>query len=82
MKTSRIFVCTTKSKNYYTDVNFEKDDVFIFGPETRGLPQEILNMFSKKNWLKIPMRDNSRSLNLSNAVAVILYEAWRQLEFK
>lgn len=74
----RIFCCSTKSKEYYSDVSYQADDIFLFGPETRGLPQDILN---QNLGVKIPMAKDSRSLNLSNAVAIILFEAWRQLGF-
>lgn len=74
----RIFACSTKAKNKYHEVQYEADDLFLFGPETRGLPEEVLNQFQG---IRIPMQANSRSLNLSNAVAIILYEAWRQCGF-
>jgi len=77
----RLFACTTKGKQIYSEVKFETDDIFIFGPETRGLPSEILQQFNPNALLRIPMQNHSRSLNLSNSVAVILYEAWRQLGF-
>jgi tRNA (cytidine/uridine-2'-O-)-methyltransferase len=63
-------------------VNYEKGDVFLFGPETRGLPEFIRNQFDETEKIRIPMMENSRSLNLSNAAAILLYEAWRQNEFK
>jgi len=75
---SRIFACSTKGKKGYTDIRYQSGDVFILGPETRGLPREILEKFEV---IKIPMTPNNRSLNLSNAAAVILYEAWRQCGF-
>jgi len=62
-------------------MEFNKDDYLLFGPETRGLPKSILDSLSPDQIIKIPMKENSRSLNLSNAVAVILYEACRQLDF-
>jgi tRNA (cytidine/uridine-2'-O-)-methyltransferase len=77
----RIYACSTKGKTHYCDVNFQKEDVLLFGPETRGLPAEILNALPKEQIIKIPMPAHSRSLNLSNSVAVILLEAWRQLDF-
>ncbi len=73
---------STKGKRYYSDYNFAKNDSFIFGPETRGLPEEILDKFSPERILKIPMLENSRSLNLSNAVSIIIYEAWKEIGFK
>lgn len=79
---NRIFACTTKGKTTYTDVTYEAGDVLLFGPETRGLPMEVLQTFPEDNWLRLPMAGNSRSLNLSNCVAIFAYEAWRQLDFK
>ncbi len=79
---SRIFACSTKGTKNYADVNFQKDDVLLFGPETRGLPAEILSQCQSEHIIRIPMLANSRSLNLSNSVAIIVYEAWRQLKFK
>lgn len=77
----RLFACTTKAMQYHTDVGYQDEDVFLFGPESRGLPTEILNALSVVDKIKIPMHKNSRSLNLSNATAIILYEAWRQLGY-
>ena len=77
-----LYAISTKGKKNYTDCNFSKNDSFIFGPETRGLPQDILSKFKKETILKIPMLKNSRSLNLSNATSIIIYEAWRQINFK
>lgn len=74
----RIFCCTTKTEQLYSDVAYQPEDMFLLGPETRGLPEEIRN---NHNTIRIPMVDNSRSLNLSNATAIILFEAWRQLGF-
>ena len=74
----RIFACSTKAQKNYSDVVFQDDDMFLFGPETRGLPADLRERYQM---IRIPMRDNSRSLNLSNSVAIILYEAWRQLDF-
>ncbi len=78
----RIFYATTKTKNSYTDVKFEKDDFIMFGPESRGIPEEILKA-NKKTCITIPMRKRlKRSLNLSNSAAIILYEALRQNNFE
>src|SRR3990167_3136477 len=74
---SRIFACTTKASSFYTDPQYLDNDYFIFGPETRGLPDDILEQFDSHRKIKIPMRPHSRSLNLSNAVAIIVYEALR-----
>ena len=73
----RVFSCTTKTKNRYSDYRYQANDMFLFGPETRGLPEEL----RQDNAITIPMGPDSRSLNLSNSVAIILYEAWRQLDF-
>jgi tRNA (cytidine/uridine-2'-O-)-methyltransferase len=75
----RIFACTTKAVQHYADVAYAENDYLLFGPESRGLPAEILNTLSNK--IRIPMQKESRSLNLSNAVSVILYEALRQLHY-
>jgi tRNA (cytidine/uridine-2'-O-)-methyltransferase len=79
---SRIFAVTTKGGMAYHEVTYQKGDIFLFGPETRGLPESIRNQFDKDKKIRIPMTDNSRSLNLSNAAAILLYEAWRQNGFK
>lgn len=77
----RIFALSTKGKLYYHQVNFEDGDCFMFGPETRGLPSDILESLPPEQVLRLPMRPNSRSLNLSNTVAVLVYEALRQQNF-
>lgn len=77
----RIFAVSTRGKTNYVDVDYQAGDAFLFGPETRGLPGSILETMEKENILRIPMIKNSRSLNLSNAVAIIVYEAWRQRDF-
>lgn len=77
-KARRIFACTTKTETRYTDFQYQDEDLFLFGPETRGLPSELRSHFDP---IRIPMQPTSRSLNLSNAVAIILFEAWRQLDF-
>ena len=77
----RFFTLSTKNATRYESVQFADEDVFIFGPETRGLPPEILDSLPAENRLRIPMRPNNRSLNLSNSVAVVVFEAWRQLGF-
>jgi len=78
----RMFAITTKGSANYAQSQFKEGDVFVFGPETRGLPEEIRNEFEPTNRLRLPMLPESRSLNLSNSAAVLLYEAWRQIEFK
>ena len=77
-----LYAVSTKGKKYYSNCNFFKNDSFIFGPETRGLPKKILDKFETEKILKIPMLENNRSLNLSNATSIIIYEAWRQINFK
>jgi len=79
---ARIFACSTKSKTGYSKVKYQEDDYLLFGPETRGLPLKILHSLPQEQQITIPMQAQSRSLNLSNAVAIIAYEAWRQLDFK
>ncbi len=74
----RIFSCTTKTTNTYHQLRYQDEDMFLFGPETRGLPTSLRDKFE---CIRIPMLATSRSLNLSNSVAIILYEAWRQLDF-
>ena len=78
----RLFAMTTKSSQNYANVSFKAGDVFVFGPETRGLPEEIRNEFTPEHCLRLPMLPESRSLNLSNSAAVLLYEAWRQTKFE
>lgn len=77
----RIFACSTKGRINYNSPQYQAGDAFLFGPETTGLPSQILNSFPAPQIIKIPMLTNSRSLNLSNAAAIILYEAWRQIDF-
>jgi tRNA (cytidine/uridine-2'-O-)-methyltransferase len=75
----RWFALTTRGEGIYAEVKFATGDVLVFGPETRGLPADVLAPFDPERRLRIPMRPEARSLNLSNAVAIVLYEAWRQL---
>jgi tRNA (cytidine/uridine-2'-O-)-methyltransferase len=82
LRGKRMFAFTTKASRVYTDVSYSPDDVLVFGPETRGLGISLLEEFSLQNQLKLPMRAGNRSINLSNAVAVVVFEAWRQLEFR
>jgi len=79
---SRLFAITTKGSTRHSDIQFKAGDAFVFGPETRGLPEEIRNEFTADRRLRLPMLPNSRSLNLSNSAAVLLYEAWRQIGFE
>jgi len=78
----RYFAMTTKGKHSPFDVKFQAGDYLMFGSETRGLSEDVRNLFARENWLRLPMRPESRSLNLSNSVAVMVYEAWRQLGFE
>jgi len=75
----RVFACSTKGETVYVEPQYQPGDTFLFGPETRGLPDDILASMAV---ITIPMRPDNRSLNLSNAAAIILYEAWRQQEFR
>ena len=77
----RLFAVTTRATQRHDEPRYSNDDIFVFGPETRGLPPQTLAEFSPKQRIRVPMRAQSRSLNLSNAVAVVVYEAWRQLGF-
>ncbi len=79
---ARVFAITTKGSRYYDQVDYIPGDILLFGSETSGLPDEIRNNLGEENCIKIPMIPNSRSLNLSNAVAIVSYEAWRQQNFK
>ena len=81
-KPKRIFAISTKGDQHHTDISFTDNDYLVFGPETRGLPDAILFSSAINTIVRIPMQAHSRSMNLSNAVAVIVYEAWRQLGFK
>jgi len=78
---ARRFAFTRRARRVYTDVRYHPGDVMVFGAETAGLPDDILAQFTPDEQLRLPMRAGNRSLNLSNAVAVAVYEAWRQLEF-
>ena len=82
LKGNRFFAVTTKETKYYGDFDYKKGDVFVFGPETRGLPMSILDNLIEDEKIRVPMVKNNRSLNLSNSVAIVLYEAWRQINFE
>ena len=82
LKGNRVFAVSTKATKYYGDFKFKKGDIFVFGPETRGLPLSILNGMLESEKIRVPMVKNNRSLNLSNTVAIVLYEAWRQIGFE
>lgn len=77
----RLFAFSTKGEGRFHDVSFTAGDAFLFGPESRGLPASLLAHLPAEQIVRVPMRPGSRSLNLSNSVAVVVYEAWRQLEF-
>ena len=78
---ARLFALSTRSSTLYTNAQFGENDAIVFGAETRGLPQALLDSLPSEQCLRLPMRPDNRSVNLSNAVAVVLYEAWRQLGF-
>jgi tRNA (cytidine/uridine-2'-O-)-methyltransferase len=81
LKPRRMFAIETTGTRSVYDVQFRDDDVFVFGSETKGLSSDVLATFASENVLRIPMRPSYRSLNLSNSVAVTVYEAWRQFRF-
>ena len=80
-RNKRIIAFSTKGKKTHTEIEFKEGDALLFGPETRGLPEKILVASCCKEVARVPMKKNSRSLNLSNAVSVVVYEAMRQLGF-
>lgn len=82
IKPERVFGISTKGKKYVHDIKYKEGDAFLFGPETRGLPESVREGLGTNHVLRIPMQPTNRSLNLSNAVTLMLYEAWRQLDFK
>ena len=77
----RMFAVSTRGATQYDSVAYQVDDCFVLGPETRGLPQAVLESFAPERRLRLPMQANSRSLNLANTAAVLVYEAWRQQGF-
>jgi tRNA (cytidine/uridine-2'-O-)-methyltransferase len=77
----RVFACSTRGQTTYSRVSFQPGDCLLFGPETRGLPDGVLQQFPEEQRLRVPMRADSRSLNLSNTVALMVYEIWRQQDF-
>ena len=78
----RVFAFSTRARARYARIGFAAGDAFLFGPETRGLPDGLLQEIGEARSLRLPMRPGSRSLNLSNAVAVVVFEAWRQIGFR
>jgi tRNA (cytidine/uridine-2'-O-)-methyltransferase len=81
VKDRRLFAVSTKGTQRYDLVDYAVGDVFVFGPESRGLPAEVLGTVAEQQRIRVPMVPGNRSLNLSNAVAVVIYEAWRQVGF-
>lgn len=79
---SRVLALSTKGSRAHSEIDFRDGDAIVFGPETRGLPAEFLATAGSEHTLRIPMCANSRSINLSNAAAIVIYEAWRQLGYK
>jgi len=82
VKPARLIACSTKGTRNHAEIEYSENDALVFGPESRGLPAELLASLPKDHVLRIPMLPESRSLNLSNAVAIFLYEAWRQQGFE
>lgn len=78
---ARILAFSTRASRHHDQVHYRADDLLLFGPESRGLPVELLDQLPQSQRLRVPMREGSRSLNLSNTVAVAVYEAWRQCGF-
>jgi tRNA (cytidine/uridine-2'-O-)-methyltransferase len=78
---ARVFAVETGGRRCYTELKYRAGDAFLFGPETRGLPDAVLDRVGRESSVFIPMRAQSRSINLSNAVALVVYEAWRQVGF-
>jgi len=81
IKPNNIYGLSTKGKNCFSKVRYKAGDCLLFGPETRGLPESIRNSLGGDKVIRLPMQPDSRSLNLSNAVSIVTYEAWRQLDF-
>jgi tRNA (cytidine/uridine-2'-O-)-methyltransferase len=81
IKPTRLWALSTRGMQTYSQVSYRAGDAFLFGPETRGLPQSLLNALGRERVIRLPMVSQSRSLNLSNSVAVLVYEAWRHLGF-
>jgi len=75
---SKLYLVSSKVSKNYTDIKYHNNDSFLFGSETKGLPKEIMDEYEG---ITVPMQDGSRSLNLSNCVSIVAYEAWRQLDF-
>ena len=78
---NQVYALTTKGQKPHSEVHYKTNDFLMFGPETRGLPASVLDALPQDKKIRIPMRSNSRSMNLSNSVAVVVYESWRQLDY-
>ncbi len=76
-----VYACSTKGTRLHSEATYKRGDILLFGPETRGLPASVLEAMTSEQILKLPMKSGSRSLNLSNAVSIFTYEAWRQLGY-
>ncbi|MDG9926487.1 MULTISPECIES: tRNA (uridine(34)/cytosine(34)/5-carboxymethylaminomethyluridine(34)-2'-O)-methyltransferase TrmL [unclassified Pseudomonas] len=81
VRPDRVLAFTTKASHGYAQMSYRAGDLLLFGPESRGLPADVLAQIPDEQRLRMPMRPQCRSLNLSNAVAVVVYEGWRQLDF-
>ncbi len=81
VKPQRVFACSTKGSRRHSDADYQAGDCLVFGPESRGLPADFLAALPPEQVLRLPMKTESRSLNLSNAVSIFVYEAWRQLGY-
>lgn len=81
VKPNTIYGLSTKGKNCFSNVIYKPGDCLLFGPETRGLPADLRQSLGEDNVIRLPMQPDSRSINLSNAVSIVTYEAWRQLDF-
>lgn len=82
VKPQRLLAFSTRARRFYTEMPYREDDALLFGPETRGLPQILLDTLPEEHRLRLPLLPGNRSLNLSNVVAVVVYEAWRQQGFR
>ncbi|AHF00617.1 RNA methyltransferase [Thiomicrospira aerophila AL3] len=82
IRPNRVYALTTKATRHYHEPSYQPGDAFLFGPESRGLPEQVRNQFPHEQLLRIPMVAEARSMNLANAVSVMAYEAWRQLDFQ
>lgn len=78
---NRLFTLSTHSQLTYTEASLQVNDYYLFGPETRGLPEQVREAVPQEHQITLPMAPNNRSLNLSNTVAIVAYEAWRQMNF-